>query len=1008
MKYKIISILLTLSLLLGLTVAVPVVSTAAGSEDKVYFENTAGWEQVYCFMWDENGANKSWPGEKMTNIEDNIWSCNINSQYTNIIFDNGKSGTDNQTDNLILPGTDYIYEYETNQWYQYNSLSPRISSNILDGACFKDTLTITFSTNADYSYYTINNGDKIEFTKTSEVTIGEDDSAGSIYSISVYGENANGNTTKNFAYKKVNPTLVKCDNTYPPEFAQKDNLYAHAEENSNNIQAWQKWETATGASADRGIYYFFLPPSASDTKVEVYNTFENSIIIDNYEILPNTSAIIDYTEGKTLTVTEQGSFNAMKAQFYKSDCEASLFINDTKGTYTNYEGNEVNTDFYSFLVANKENYVKGSNCTIIDNNGINDTTLKKIKGRGNSTWRDSNKKPFNINFDSKTNIAGITNKKFSLLANAKDGSLLRNRIMYDFADEVGSSYSPDSRCVDLYFNGEYKGSYEITQKVELGKNYLVSLPDESDTLTENFNFLVEVDIWNYAGDTNFLSDNNIHVVCKSPDLEGYDGTDPTLSAQYNYIKAKYQQLENALYSGDMSDLENICDVESLARAYLLQEFGKNCDGGMTSCFFTYVADKGKFIADPIWDCDSCLGNVNCVRQNATNTAAVNGWAIRTAQYDKTTTTNVLGQAFNLSGKTSSNETFEEIVKRLWKEDFIPAISVLKGDLEAKGSKLKSIEEYKSISPKSYNLNYIKWKFQWFPYFENLGGSYPYDFDGQVNYLYDWTFARAKWMTESFENGNVVTDNNYYLTGEGFGGWGAKDYKLAKTDKGTYEISVELIKDKEYIFKIVDDNNNYYTADVSDETTGKYIVLSSKNHNATITPAEDMNVTFVFTGGSFIIKINDETPTTTPTEPVETETPTVCNHSATKTTTTAATYFAKGKTVVTCAACGKVLKTTTIAKKVLKTPTVTVKAAKKSIKVTLKKKVKNATGFVVKYQIKGKKKVYTKTYKTNKKVTKVIKKLKSGKKYTVKVKAYVKSGKKIAYSKWTKAKTVKTK
>ena len=153
----------------------------------------------------------------------------------------------------------------------------------------------------------------------------------------------------------------------------------------------------------------------------------------------------------------------------------------------------------------------------------------------------------------------------------------------------------------------------------------------------------------------------------------------------------------------------------------------------------------------------------------------------------------------------------------------------------------------------------------------------------------------------------------------------------------------------------------------------------------------------------------EAPTTEPTTEAPTDAPaTVCNHSATKTTTTAATYFAKGKTVVTCAACGKVIKTTTIAKKVLKTPTVTVKAAKKSIKVTLKKKVKNATGFVVKYQLKGKKKVYTKTYKVNKKVTKVIKKLKSGKKYNVSVRSYVKSGKKIAYSKWTKAKTVKVK
>lgn len=150
-------------------------------------------------------------------------------------------------------------------------------------------------------------------------------------------------------------------------------------------------------------------------------------------------------------------------------------------------------------------------------------------------------------------------------------------------------------------------------------------------------------------------------------------------------------------------------------------------------------------------------------------------------------------------------------------------------------------------------------------------------------------------------------------------------------------------------------------------------------------------------------VTAETQATKPTEPT-----TKCNHSNIVTVTYLATYVEKGKKVVSCTNCGKVLSKSSIAKKVLKTPLVKVKSAKKSIKVTLKKKVTGATGFIVKYQEKGKKKVYTKTYNTKKKVTKVISKLKKRKKYTVYVRAYVKSGKKIAYSAWTKPKTVKIK
>ena len=830
-------------------------SVSAEEYKTVYFNNNEGWDEVYCFIWNNTGSNAKWPGEKMELIGDNVWSYTVKTDATNIIFGNGGSGEGNQTEDLVLPGDGYIYDSAAKEWSVYSN-TPKISSNIVSGCEFKDTLNITISApSGESSYYTVNDSERVDFTDKAEFTLGDDNDSPKEYTIKVYSENSLGNAEKSFVYKKINTTTNTVESTAVPYFAESDSLYAHAQSNSESTQAWQEWESLWGPNSSVGIRYFFLPPTASDSEVELYNSFDNSVIINGVEIKPHTSAIVSYTIGERTTALVENSSTSAYVEFYKSDSEVSLYINDTTGVYTDSNGNTVETDFYSFITANKENAVNGAQCTIIDDSGINDTTLKKIKGRGNSTWRDSDKKPFNINFDSKTSIGGITSKKFSLLANAKDGTLLRNRIMYDFADEVGSLYSPDSQSVDLYINGVYKGAYQITQKVELGKNSLVSLKDESDTLTENFNFLIEVDIWNYAGDVYFESDRGIHVVCKSPDLEGYDGVDEMLNAQYNFIKSKYQQLEDALYSGNMSDLEAICDVDSLARAYLLQEFSKNCDGGMTSCFFTYVAADGKFIADPIWDCDSGLGNVNCTRQNATNTAYTEGWAIKTAQYDKTKMTNILGQGFSVEGTTANGETFEEVVKRLWNDDFIPAIAVLKGESSAKGTRLKSVEEYRNISPNSSYLNYYMWKYQWFPYFESLGGSYSSDLDGQINYMYDWLVKREKWMTSTINNIIEVPEDNYYLTGVGFGGWGAKKYMLTKADDGSYTIYVTLLKDTEYTFKIFnEDGTKYFTADLSDETTAKYLSYESAHNNATITPSEDLDVTIIFNGSSFILRL----------------------------------------------------------------------------------------------------------------------------------------------------------
>lgn len=117
---------------------------------------------------------------------------------------------------------------------------------------------------------------------------------------------------------------------------------------------------------------------------------------------------------------------------------------------------------------------------------------------------------------------------------------------------------------------------------------------------------------------------------------------------------------------------------------------------------------------------------------------------------------------------------------------------------------------------------------------------------------------------------------------------------------------------------------------------------------------------------------------------------------------AATYFAAGYTGdKVCTICGKVVSNgTSIAKKKLGAPTV--KAGKKKITVKYKK-VSGATGFQIRYKKAGGKWV-TKKYKGNKNCSKVFKKLKKGKKYSVQIRAIKGS----AYSDWSKTKTVKVK
>lgn len=547
-----------------------------------------------------------------------------------------------------------------------------------------------------------------------------------------------------------------------PNFAT-DNweaLYAHATLGGDSDNAWQKWmKDYTGFNAEEGIRYFFLPKSADDELIEIYNGYSEDAVIGDVTIPTHTSAFIEYTEDTPISV-KVGENRSYTFKVLRSDAEAALYINDTTNSYEDFEGNTQNTDLWSFLIQNKENSCSTATYSIASESGTEDGNLKKIKGRGNTNWKESDKKPFNINFSDKVTIGHTESKKFSLVANPKDSTMLRNTIMYNLAHDVGNPYSSDQSFIDFYVNGVYRGTYIACQKIDLGKNSVVSLKDESEDKETDFNFLVEVDVWNYKNDTYFVSDKGYHVVLKTPDLEDFETNSDAWQVRYDYIKDKYQELEDALYNGTLADIEAICDLESLASQYLLQDLGKNCDGGYTSTFFTYNAAEGKFYAAPIWDCDSHLGAVDVWRDNCTtSTSDHTGWTTRLAKYERTI--NPLGQAFYVKGTSSKGQTFEELCKEIWTETFLPKIDVLLGKAEpAEGDRGMSIDDYAKSIEKTTYINYIMWDFMWLCQDKNksLTDIYTDDVAGELQYMKDWLTARTEWITANLGTGNSNPSN----------------------------------------------------------------------------------------------------------------------------------------------------------------------------------------------------------------------------------------------------------
>lgn len=133
-----------------------------------------------------------------------------------------------------------------------------------------------------------------------------------------------------------------------------------------------------------------------------------------------------------------------------------------------------------------EEYVPAS--MWIDGNGLYADELLyegnlEIKLRGNST-KYRPKRPYKIKLEDKADLFGMgANKHWVLLANDIDHTLIRNKVVYDFAAAIGMDYAPESVLAAVVLDGSYQGVYQLCEHVRVGKER-VNIFDWED-LAEN-------------------------------------------------------------------------------------------------------------------------------------------------------------------------------------------------------------------------------------------------------------------------------------------------------------------------------------------------------------------------------------------------------------------------------------------------------------------------------------------------------------------------------------------
>ena len=242
-----------------------------------------------------------------------------------------------------------------------------------------------------------------------------------------------------------------------------------------------------------------------------------------------------------------------------------------------------------------------------DNSYVMDTATTRLRGNASLNFA---KKPYRIKFESKQKPldAPAKAKKWTLINNYGDKTLMRNLLAFHISQQMGMPYTPYGKAVDVILNGEYKGCYQLCDQIEVNKNRVnIDEMEDSDISGEALTggYLWEIDAYAYEEKSWFNSNHNIPVTIKSPD------EDDITPEQSRYIRDFFNAMEADVYGSHFADpakgWRRLLDAETFLKHFLIGELSGNTDT-YWSVYQYKKRGEDKVYTGPVWDFDIAFDN----------------------------------------------------------------------------------------------------------------------------------------------------------------------------------------------------------------------------------------------------------------------------------------------------------------------------------------------------------------------------------------------------------------
>lgn len=422
--------------------------------------------------------------------------------------------------------------------------------------------------------------------------------------------------------------------TFRGFYFTKGDWQLHDSNNNTNINFF--WLNADGSLAD-----FRAKEVAWSEKGRVgVNAY---LFTDTYASTADKPNLI--FEGQSAGGGESGGGDTEAPTSLSYKIKNKLQLTDVPTVYIDVEGvggtdTDLDKALYKDRATGEAPYLNAV-ITVKDNGTDKDTKhLKeftdkvKIKVRGNSTANPTNgKKAYRLKFDKKLGATkhdmlglGYFARNWTLLANVFDHSMVRNALSYHLEKEVGMDFCPGYKFADVVINGNYRGTYQICDHVEIDKNRV--------NINEDTGWMLE-----FQGRGDMLD----KPLCFSKDgilmnIKNPEPADEKDEAQVAAVIAPIQDWFTGTWKSKwtgsnvfdtQTGWRSVNDEESLIKFWIITELTGDYDGWMTVKAYK-EADEDKLHYGPVWDKDLAYGNYSGEKSdvfisNTENSSSLTGY-----------------------------------------------------------------------------------------------------------------------------------------------------------------------------------------------------------------------------------------------------------------------------------------------------------------------------------------------------------------------------------------------